>query len=74
MDYLLYADGTYEAVPEIELIPDVLKKLEETGAERIVWLSKANPGKWHQVLNGNPNGSHEATDVPDVVKLAQMLE
>ena len=74
MDYLLYADGRYEAVPENETIPEVLSVLEKTGAERLVWVSSLGTGKWHQVIRGNLNGSHEATDVPDVIKLAQMLE
>lgn len=74
MDYLIYADGSFEAIPEIEIIPDVITKLEQTDAERLVWLSKAVPGQWLQVLKGNLKGSHVALDVPDVVKLAQMLE
>ena len=74
MDYLIYVDGSFEAIPEIELIPNVLAKLTETGALRIVWLSKTRPGVWHQVVNGDLNGSQDAVDIPDVIKLAQMLE
>lgn len=74
MDYLIYADGSFEAVPEIEFVPDVLALLEKSGAVRLVWLSQARAGKWYQVVRGDYNGSHEATDVPDVIKLAKMLE
>lgn len=74
MDYLLYADGSFEAIPEIELIPDAQYMLEKTGAERLVWLSKARPGVWLQLAADDINGSLDAVDVPDVVKLAAMLE
>ena len=74
MDYLIYEDGSYEAVPTNETIPEVLLVLEKTGATRLVWVSSLGTGKWHQVIRGNLKGSHEAVDVPDEVKLAQMLE
>ena len=74
MDYLIYPDGHFEAVPTIELIPDVLALLEKTNADRIVWLSNLGTQRWHQVCRGNLKGSHYADDVPDVIKLAAMLE
>lgn len=74
MDYLIYPDGRFEAVPAIEHIPVVLELLEKTGADRLVWLSNLGTQRWHQICRGNLRGGHYADDVPDVVKLAQMLE
>lgn len=74
MDYLIYADGRWEAIEEIEVIGDVIKELQKTGAVRMVWKSKTLSGKWMQMRPEHKQGGIDADDVPDEVKLAQMLE
>lgn len=74
MDYLIYADGRFEAIEEIEIIAEVIVALKKSGAVRMVWKSKVLPNKWMQMRPQDVQGGVDADDVPDVVKLAAMLE
>ena len=73
MDYLIYADGSYEAIPSIETIPAALDKIDETGAVRLVWRSSLHGNGWHQLVPSDVNGRGKTDDVPDEIKLHAML-
>lgn len=74
MDYLIYADGSFEAIEEIDVIGDVIATIRNSGAVRMVWKSKVVPHKWLQMRPQDVQGGIDADDVPDEVKLAAMLE
>lgn len=74
MDYLIYADGSFEAIEEIEIISEVITNIRNSGAVRMVWKSKVFPNKWLQMRPQDVHGGVDADDVPDEVKLAAMLE
>ena len=75
MDYYIFADGSYEAVPAMAMLQDMDEMRKTLGAIRIVWLNNRNNGSWSELVR-DTGGIVTRTDVsvPDVIKLAQMLE
>ena len=74
MEYLLLRDGSVRSYSQINAHDEVLSILREPDAVAYYWSNSDFDWSCFTLVKDEPAIEHRIRDVPDIIKLAAMLE